>query len=164
MKSFKTWLDESVKPRRSKSSKSPGRRAYLERKYSHSKEEKFKAQMPPMSDYDKEEHIQNHFKFDTIDKVVRSSHDPKAPIDLTRPLPDSVKALARAFVYHFEDGIRQQSEGLKYNHPPTFEKGRRQILAATHGMNKYIGEHHRNLMVDNNTRPVLKKLIQTEER
>lgn len=151
MLKFLDFINESV---------SASRKEWLSK---NTREGKFKAKMPTMSDEEKEDHIRDHFNFDTIEKVVRSSHDPRAPIDMTRPIPESVKAFARGLVYHFESGVRQSQEGLSYNHYPTFEEGRKKIFAASHGMSKYIGDPYKKLMVDNNTRPILKKLIAKTE-
>lgn len=160
MLKFSQYIKEA---RRSQSSVSPSRQRYIERMNDSTREGKFKSQLPKFSNEELDDHIANNFSFDLRDKVKRSSHDPSAPIDMTRPLPDSVKALARAAVYHFEDGVRKTGEGLKYDHFPTYSEGKKQIFAASKLMKSHVGEHFGQLMTDNQTRPILKKLISKEE-
>ena len=130
------FLQYITEARRSKSSISPSRKEFLERQ---------KKPSPSFSDDEIDDHINSNFKYELRDKVKNSAHDPHAPIDMTRPIPESVRALGRAVVYHFEDGIRK--------------KDKKQIVAASRLMKSHIGDHYHELMVDNKTRHIVKSMF-----
>jgi hypothetical protein len=151
--------------RRSKSSISPSRERFLERK-PKSREDEFKSRLPEMSVEEKHEGVHSTFKPDTLLKVRHSSHDPKAPIDMTRPLPDSVRALGRAIIHHFGQGVMKKTEGLNTQYYPDkeegykrFEEGHNMIRVAKHAMRTYIGQHYAELLPHNESREILKKLF-----
>ena len=141
----------------------PKRKAFLDKRNANTTEGRMKAKIPEFTDDELEDHIVKLFPYTTREKAQRSSHDPKAPIDLTKPLPDSVQAIARAAVYHFEAGIREKQEGIKYKHQPSVDSGHKTILAASRVMKRHVGEHFHSLMKDNQSRPVLKSLINQNE-
>lgn len=141
----------------------PKRKAFLDKRNANTTEGRMKAKIPEFTDDELEDHIVKLFPYTIREKAQRSSHDPKAPIDLTKPLPDSVQAIARAAVYHFEAGIREKQEGIKYKHQPSVDSGHKTILAASRVMKRHVGEHFHSLMKDNQSRPVLKSLINQNE-
>ena len=135
------------------------RKEFFKKKHKHTTQDIFKARLQDMTDEEKEQHVRELVPFETIHKAVNSSHSPNAPIDLTRELPDSVKALSRALVYRFEEGIRQTKEGITNKHFPTYEQGKKKISATSYGLREIVGEHYRSLMVDNKTRHIFKEMI-----
>lgn len=165
MISFKKYLKES---RRSKSSISPSRQRFLQ---NTSREYQFKTKLPEMSDEEKHEGVHSTFKPDTLLKVKQSSYDPNAPIDMTKPLPDSVKALGRAIIHHFGEGVRKKTESLNTQYYPNreegfkrFQEGHNMIRVAKHAMKTYIGPHYSDLLPHNESREVLKKLFSKEDK
>ena len=164
MLKFKDFLLEGK--RRSKSSISPSRQRYLEKTRGNSREDQYKSRLPEMSDDEKHEGVLSSFKPDALMKVKNSSHDPSAPIDARNPLPESVKSLGRAIVYHFEQGVVKKREALNKQYYPDkeegfkrFQDGHKMIRVASHAMKTYLGDHYRQLLPRVETRQVLKNLF-----
>ena len=158
MLSFIEYINESV----SKSSK----------KWfaSNTIEGRFDEQTPKFTPDEMSEHIVKHIPWNIRDKAASSNHDPKAPIG---KMPESVKAYGRALMYHFEEGIRKKGKAIaaakkagrknENNHLPDYIEGNKHIYSAANAMKNHIGEHYRNLLVDNKTRGILKELFTRKE-
>jgi hypothetical protein len=156
MFSFKEFISESI---------SPGRERYLARMGNRKKtrEDRYKErEQPTLSDEEKDAHVNNTFNRQLL-KKVRKSHDPSRPIG---ELSDDAKALGRAIVYHFDQGTRKKEESFDKQFYPDheegfkrFSEGHHMIRIARHAMRTHLGDHFAQLLPNNQSREVLRRLF-----
>jgi hypothetical protein len=146
MKSFKNFLAEAI---------SPSRKRLLDKK---SKEGRWKLRYEKyhkMTDEQKDQGVQEVFG-DYISKMPANQGIDKNIVRSN--LPHHHAQLLNMAITHFESGLDKKKEGLDFHHFDTFAEGRRRLAIAKHVVKKHLGEPYANMLANNDTREILKRL------